>query len=212
MQIKRHCFTDATPGDGLHSFLPSIAGREIKVWNPDPEDPTWDAKPAAPPEAEYDTQGNERLRGQCHCGGVSFTVPRPTIPAVQDDPYLRKWASPLDPNKWIACLDVCDDCRLVDGTHVIAWTFLPAALLGPPLTPDLSGFGTLKVYNSSEGVRRGFCGTCGATVVFAYDGRIPTDQQAIVDIAIGVLGAPEGVLAENWLTWRSGRLAWPSSG
>jgi hypothetical protein len=33
-----------------------------------------------------------------------------------------------------------------------------------------------------------------------------------VDIAVGLLRAPEGIAAENWLTWRTGRIAFAPSG
>lgn len=38
------------------------------------------------------------------------------------------------------------------------------------------------------------------------------EEKRIVDIAVGILRAPEGILAENWLTWRTGRLAGLQSG
>ncbi len=153
-----------------------------------------------------DAQGRERLRARCHCGGVSFTIPRPSIPEVSDDGRLRKLASPLDADKWVGVLDLCDDCRLVDGTHAVAWTSLPRRLLDPPMLADLAGYGTMRAYASSEGVRRGFCGTCGATVVWSHG-----DSDS-VDVAVGLLRAPADVIAADWLTWRTGRIAHLDSG
>ncbi|EOO00451.1 putative duf636 domain protein [Phaeoacremonium minimum UCRPA7] len=213
-QIKTHCFTRSAPGGGLFEWLPRIGDREVKVWNPGPDSVMWPGSSAeeAPPKQEFDASGNEVLRAECHCGGVSFTIPRPTVSAATEDPYVAGFISPLDPAKWLACLDVCDDCRLVDGTHVVGWTFVPRAQIQPTMPPELAPFGTMKTFASSPGVMRGFCGVCGATVIFSCEGRKPSDDSHVVDISVGILRAPEGVKAEKWLTWRAGRLAWGSSG
>jgi len=214
-RITSHCLSACLPGGadagGFEQLLTHMGDRELKVWNPPADDPEWNME-VVQPAREVDAAGNERLRAECHCGGVSFTIPRPTAPAVVDDEYFRGWVSPFDKNKWTANLDVCDDCRLVDGTHVVPWTFVPRALLDPPMPPALAPYGTMKAFTSSPGVVRGFCGTCGATVVYSYDDRAPDEARAVVDIAVGVLRAPDGVLAEDWLTWRTGRLSWAESG
>jgi len=103
----------------------------------------------------------------------------------------------------------------VSGTHVIGWTFAPLKILQPAIPADFRGFGTLKAYRSSENVLRGFCGRCGATIFYTADDeeRAPDEEKRIVDVAVGVLRAPEGdVAAEEWLTWRTGRLAGMQSG
>ncbi|PGH30711.1 hypothetical protein GX50_06524 [[Emmonsia] crescens] len=210
-QIDKHSFTDsALGGAGLHQLLPRIGGREMKVYTghflpPDvnrilPQAP-------APPKAEFGgTDGKEeRLRAECHCGGVSFTFPRPTQD-VLDNPTLSEFVSPTDPRKWVACLDLCDDCRLLNGTHVIAWTFLPLHLLEPAVGTDLS-IGTTKTFVSSKGVRRAFCGTCGATVFYWCE-----DEAIMVDVALGLVRATEGLFVESWMTWRNGRVAYKESG
>ncbi|KLJ09610.1 hypothetical protein EMPG_14971, partial [Blastomyces silverae] len=138
-------------------------------------------------------------------GGISFTFPRPTQ-AVLDDPELNKFVSPIDPRKWVACLDLCDDCRLLNGTHVAAWTFLPLSLLEPAIGTDLN-IGTTKTFNSSKEAKRAFCGTCGATAFYWSD-----DRPEIVDVALGLVRATEGLFAESWVTWRSGRMAFKESG
>lgn len=180
----------------------------MKVWNPQPDSTKVKYEP---PEQEFDTEGNEVLRAECHCGGVSFTIPRPTVPAVTEDPIFSKCVSPVDKNKWCACVDACDDCRLTSGAHTIAWTFVPRALLRPPMPVDLAPYGTMKTYASSPGVLRSFCGKCGASVILACDESRPTPEQEVVDVSVGLLRAPEGILAEEWLTWRAGRLSWMES-
>jgi hypothetical protein len=213
-QIRSHAFTHSALAGGLYEWLPTIHGRPMHVWNPSPDDKSWPPPPseADRPKQEFDAAGNERLRAECHCGGVSFTIPRPTVPeVVTGDGYLGKFVSPIEKDKWVACLDFCRDCRLVDGTHVLAWTFVPLALLEPKIGQDLK-IGTAKVYASSEDVLRSFCGVCGATVFFDHKERRPSVGSHVVDLAVGILRAPEGVLAERWLTWRSGRVAWYESG
>ncbi|KAJ9137470.1 DUF636 domain protein [Pleurostoma richardsiae] len=210
-QITTHCFTESAPS-GLYSWLAKVGDREMKIWNPPPGSKQWPVvKEPAPPQ-EHDAAGNEILRAQCHCGGVSFTIPRPdSVPGIRDDPFMSKFVSRIEPSKWVACLDLCDDCRLVDGTHTLAWTFVPRAHVQPPMPVGLVPYGTMKAFDSSPGVRRGFCGTCGATVIFSCDDRRPADHREVVDVAVGILRAPEGPLAEEWLTWRAGRMG-PESG
>jgi hypothetical protein len=121
---------------------------------------------------------------------------------------LESYVSPVEEGKWTAVLDLCDDCRLVDGTHVQGWIYVPLEVLEPKVGADLK-IGTVKTYQSSEGVLRGFCGTCGATVFFKEENR---KYKEFVDVAVGLLRAPEGVLAERWVTWRTGRMAYYDSG
>ncbi|OJD15254.1 hypothetical protein AJ78_04476 [Emergomyces pasteurianus Ep9510] len=210
-QIDKHIFTDSNPGGtGLHQLLPRIGGRDMKVYTGDflpPSDNRILPPAPPPPKAEFGVANTkeERLRAQCHCGGVSFTFPRPTQ-AVLDDPKLSKYVSPIDPRKWVACLDLCDDCRLLNGTHVTAWTFLPLHLLEPVVGADLS-IGTTTTFVSSHEARRAFCGTCGATVFYRSE-----DEPAMVDVALGLVRASEGQFMESWVTWRNGRVAYKESG
>ncbi|CAM1504512.1 Fc.00g021030.m01.CDS01 [Cosmosporella sp. VM-42] len=204
--IWRHIFSKSAKDGGIAKLLTHINGRELGDYNPPDDDPK--AK-ITENEAEVGEDGKDRLRAKCHCGGVSFTIPRPTQ-EVLDDKFTSGFVSPTDKTKWVASLDACDDCRLVSGTHVVGWMFFPLSLCEPPIKPDLL-IGTAKTYESSPGVLRSFCGTCGATFFYSCDDRRPTDRQQIVDLATGVLRAPEGAMAENWLTWRA-RMGWADSG
>lgn len=210
-QIRKLTMTTSSPGGGLYTWLPSINGRELEVRDTPPAASPFTGSAEDPPKPEVDENGNERLYAECHCGGVSFTIPRPTIPAIANDPFFQKYIPKRDPSKWMGVLDACDDCRLVTGTHIISWTFVPSAHLSPPLRRDLR-LGTMKTYVSSPGVLRGFCGVCGATVIYACHDREPTVEQRVVDVAVGLLRAPEGVLAEEWLCWRTERIAYRESG
>lgn len=205
-KISSHVFSKSGPGGALPSVLSHVNGHKMGDYNPPEDDPT---SKLVIPEAEVGPDGQERLRAKCHCGGVSFTIGRPTQ-KIHDDNFMSKYVSQLDKNKWMAIYDICDDCRLVNGTHLASWTFVPLSLTDPPIKTDLQ-IGTAKTYKSSEGVLRSFCGTCGATVFFSCGARNPTEEQAVVDIATGILRCPEGVMGDNWLTWRA-RLAFEGSG
>lgn len=208
-RIGTHYFTEGpTNGTDCSAWLTKVGNRDFKVWNPAPDSGWWSLNiKHEPPKQEFDEEGNEVLRAECHCGGVSFTIPRPTLPEIKKDPYLSTYISPKDSNKWIASLDPCGDCRLVCGTLFTAWTFVPRAHIKPPMPLELAPYGTMRTFVSSPGVLRTFCGKCGATVIYACDERTPSPEQQIVDVSVGLLRAPEGVLAENWMTWRAGRLA-----
>jgi len=151
------------------------------------------------------TRTDEQLLAQCHCGGVSFHISRPRDDFIAGEDSTS-WLSPLDKKRWLASMDLCDDCRLTTGTNVIGWMFVPVDHISPPLPSNLL-VGSSKAYQSSEDVVRTFCGTCGATVFYWCK-----DRPHIVDVATGLLRAPEGVMAENWAVWRAGRLAWPENG
>ncbi|KAK7963964.1 hypothetical protein PG996_008347 [Apiospora saccharicola] len=185
-----HAFPKSVPGGGLLDWLlhPGAAAagaqqEEILWYTPDESDFSVAAEP------EHAADGTERLRAECHCGGVSFTIPRPTQD-ILDDEYLRKYVSPLDSTKWKAMLDLCRDCGRSSGANVVPWMLVP------------------RTYKSSEPTVRGFCGVCGATVFGATKHREPTAGQAVLNVAMGLLRAPEGVRAENWVTWRAGKHSW----
>ena len=91
-----------------------VDGRQLDVFN---LEASLDASKAIRTEAE-------ELRAECHCGGVSFSISRPRKEFL-DSPASEGWVLPRDTSKWLALLDLCDDCRLVDGSNVIAWMFVP---------------------------------------------------------------------------------------
>lgn len=189
-----HAFTGSTPDRGLAALVPSIGGRKLGVYNPDTSQP-----PPSPQTSDSD------LLAQCHCGGVSFTISRPRQEFI-DSPAGHNLLHPSDKTKWVANLDLCDDCRLVDGTNVIGWIFVRLDHLSPVPAPDLL-LGSSKAYRSSKGVLRTFCGTCGATVFYSTD-----ERPGEVDVATGLLRAPEGVMAEDWAIWRTARISFLPDG
>ncbi|KAH6857015.1 hypothetical protein B0I37DRAFT_88910 [Chaetomium sp. MPI-CAGE-AT-0009] len=244
-QIYSHSFVNPSTEPNLATWLPSINGRTIHVWNPAPSDPRSTLACAQPPKP--DLPDPDRLLAQCHCGGVRFTLPRPSESETAN-PLLKRFlrtgptpSPPPNPDttttttsttttdpgtparahahtpatgpptlKRIACLCLCDDCRLTSGAHAVGWVFAPRSCLEPALPPSLEGVGTLRAYHSSSNVTRAFCRVCGATVFYAVDDpeRVVQGGEAVVDVAVGLLRGWEGSVAvEGWLAWRTGRLA-----
>ncbi|KAF1737606.1 hypothetical protein CRV24_003227 [Beauveria bassiana] len=180
VKIVSHVFNKSAGDCGLAGILTHIQGKALGTWNPEDDQ----ANAAAPkPKLEVGSDGQERLRAQCHCGGVSFTIPRPSKEIAEHN-YAKRFVSPLDPTKWYGTLDICDDCRLINGTPVASWIFVPTNAIEPAMGEHLM-LGTIKT-------RR-------------Y-GHVP-----VVDISTGLLRAPDGAMTECWITWRT-RLSFESDG
>lgn len=174
------------------AFAPLLPGIPVSDGSP--------IKDPLPPTADPET-----LLAECHCGGVSFRIARPSM-GFRSDQANAGWWHRSDPTKWLALVDVCTDCRLVTGTHTIGWMFVPRSHTHPPVPPDLL-IGTSKRYSSSPGITRTFCGTCGATIFYTCESR-----PEIVDVATGILRAPEGTMAAHWAIWRTVRMGYPQDG
>ncbi|KAJ5473343.1 hypothetical protein N7475_002909 [Penicillium sp. IBT 31633x] len=197
-EIRSHIFTSSSPDGGLSTIVSHIDGRQLDVIKP--ETPLEATAAGGTLQTDPNKAESGELRAECHCGGVSFSISRPKSEFIASTASER-WILPEDTSKWLASLDLCDDCRLVDGSNVIGWMFVPVDHISPSLPEDLS-IGSSKSYKSSEGVLRTFCGTCGATVFYSCH-----ERPWIVDVAVGILRASEGVLIENWASWRTGRIA-----
>ena len=212
-RITSHACTESSPGGGLYQWLPEVGGRQLRVWNPVSKgaEQAGDALGGASPGFENAGGGTDgELRGECHCGGVSFAISRPSSRILQDE-KLKKLVSRLDKSKWQAILDICDDCRLVTGTHVAAWVFIPLSCISPSLPEDLE-LGTLTVFESTKDVWRAFCGVCGATVFYENKIRNRERSERVIDIATGILRTPDGSVGRGWFTWHTEKIAFQESG
>ncbi|KAF1965064.1 hypothetical protein BU23DRAFT_629208 [Bimuria novae-zelandiae CBS 107.79] len=203
--IKDHFLLESTDDGGLSAWLPAIGGETMRKWKRgEKRGPafaeTGDWKAPSTSEAVPSTAG-KKLRARCHCGGAEFYISPPRNAKVHGtSPENMK---PKDKTKWYALNDVCTSCRLVSGCAVVSWAIPEISHItladGSPYRPL---FGTLKAYSSSPEVNRTFCGTCGAVVTYTCN-----DRPAHVDVAVGLLEAESGVRAEEWLEWRTHRLA-----
>ncbi|NNG05969.1 MAG: GFA family protein [Inquilinus sp.] len=105
----------------------------------------------------------ERAAGGCLCGAVRYAVDGPLRPVI-------------------ACH--CGQCRRWSG-HLVAATAAPRSAL------TVDGNEALAWYESSPGIRRGFCRTCGSSL-FWGDEAAPT-----ISIMAGTLDAPSGLTTER---------------
>jgi hypothetical protein len=238
-QIRTHTFADPA-GPNLATWLPTINNRNIHIWSPAKGDPklplaSSTSEPSQPPSPSLDREGagagdGDGLLAQCHCKGLSFTLAAPSASELADPFYARFIRPPIPSttgtttstrHRRSACICLCSDCRLVTGSHAVAWTFVPLSSLRPAVPEGFEGFGTLRAYRSSPNVTRGFCRVCGATVLYRVDcpervqeGGVEGGRKVIVDVAVGVLRGEEGEgpVFEKWLDWRTGRLAGLQSG
>ncbi|AEO58254.1 hypothetical protein MYCTH_80223 [Thermothelomyces thermophilus ATCC 42464] len=218
-QIRSHIFSAPETEPNLATWLPVINSRPIHHWNPPPRPQQQQQQQ----NADRDRDRDDKPPSACHCGGVCFAIVAPSETEAADPlaaRFLRRAGSSLT-LKRVACLCLCRDCRLVSGAHAVAWTFVPRSRIRPPtlLPPSAT---TLRTYRSSDKVTRAFCGVCGATVFYALDddertagawGNGGGEGDWVVDVAVGLLMDPRGtVAAEDWLAWRTGRLAGMESG
>ncbi|KAE8387456.1 Mss4-like protein [Aspergillus alliaceus] len=202
-QITSHIHAGAGSQDGLFHFLSQINGRELTRSTSTLDDLCSRSPVENIPKLQR--SADQQLHASCHCGGVTFDISRPREDFV-NDPGNRKWILPGRKDKWLGVFDVCDTCRLVSGANVAAWMFVPLDHISPS-PPNNLLIGSSKRYSSSEGVVRTFCGTCGAVVFYSC-----ADRPEIADVAVGILRDPESVLAEGWITWRTGRIAYLKDG
>ncbi|KAK6064187.1 glutathione-dependent formaldehyde-activating enzyme [Seiridium cupressi] len=147
-------------------------------------------------------------------------------PEIKNPNDVKWWLRPVNidsPTKYLAGTCACRTCRLTCGYEIQTWAFVPrhnivfhipndeAAERGSgakeadrlmPLNFSTLPAGAMKCYNSSPGVVREFCAKCGATV-FWHD----QDRPELIDVSVGILDAPEGARAENWLDWWTERVS-----
>ena len=102
------------------------------------------------------------VRGSCLCGSVRYEV-RGEFPRI------------------VHCH--CRMCRKAHGAAFGSYCEVPASQFRV-----VSGEADIATYESSPGVRRTFCRTCGATLQF-----ITAKRPGMVDLAVGTLDDDPGV-------------------
>ena len=116
---------------------------------------------------------NTPFTGGCRCGAIRYRITdRPTYSGICH----------------------CDDCRRATGGAFVPW-------LGA--TPEAFEVtkGTIKEYQSSPGVWRGFCQTCGSPLTYRGDGW--TD----IALTIASLDDPNAITPESNVVLKE-RLHW----
>lgn len=114
-----------------------------------------------------------RIEGGCHCGAVRYAISG-------------------KPEASMICH--CRTCRAVSGAPILAWISVAGDAF--EITRGHS-----KEYVSSDGVRRQFCGRCGAQLTYA---RI--DDQG-VDVTTASLDDPDAFPPTHH-SWLSHDISW----
>ncbi|KAK5169781.1 uncharacterized protein LTR77_005759 [Saxophila tyrrhenica] len=217
---------------GFANFLPSIHGKDLPRWPQTPDKNVLEPRAdqvlpldwKATDRPNVQPSPTDRLHCHCKCNGVEFWIARPSEKSKNAANHLNKsgpdaaWWLMDDGKKFLAGVCACDSCRLDSGQEWLEWAFVPTVDISldaegekPWNLPfgSLKGWGTLKGYMSTKAeeqsgsVVRYHCGTCGASVFFTSDAR--TDH---IDVAVGLMDAPEGARAESWLEFWTHRLSY----
>ncbi|KZO94584.1 hypothetical protein CALVIDRAFT_539033 [Calocera viscosa TUFC12733] len=181
--ISWHQYLSETVDGGITRLLPDGLAR----WAVEPDDAPFVTPMAAGPlNAQFRaTSAGETLTARCRCGGVRARILRPS--AIPSGPGAKERGS-ADGQRWLSGHCFCTDCRLTSGFPVTSWTYVGREHL------TFEGE-TLVYYKSSEGVKRGFCGTCGATIT--WDGG-----QKTVDVSTALFEKEQSeavaAVEEDW--------------
>jgi hypothetical protein len=223
IQIAHHIFVDDTIDGGATMWLrkPNADGSVAKRYKDHSQGETKQELPLEWPGKEFlveyeKKQPENQIPIQCKCKGVDLVLSRGDYEGKKKEEL--PWFVHPESRKLYAGLCVCNSCRLSSGVDVYNWTFaelsnisFPSGKKLPSSTHDLKALvdagdpliGTLAYYTSSPGVQRYFCSNCSACALYATDSR-----DWMVDVAVGLLGAPEGARAESWLMWRLGKVTY----
>ncbi|KAL2047705.1 hypothetical protein N7G274_000747 [Stereocaulon virgatum] len=211
---------------GKHIFMPAAKDGGLAVWFSDI--PAYEGRSSEIKPVEYQktqrtnstNDGTTELQAYCQCRGVQFKITKPdkmsyAMSSPWPDlikPYISessknendaKWWLRANGTKYLAGTCACTSCRLTSGSDIQTWAFIPKSnilqLNGKPLRFDM---GTLKQYQSSEGVYREFCSKCGATVFWHCD-----ERPDLFDVSVGLFDAQEGSRVESWLDWWTDRVS-----
>ena len=104
----------------------------------------------------------DKVTGRCRCGAVRYACAEDYSHAVHRH---------------------CSACRRSSGAAFMTWVCLPRAAF------KLAG--AVVQRQSSAGVTRSFCASCGAQILMDYSGS------DTVDVSIGTLDAPEGITVRD---------------
>jgi hypothetical protein len=214
IQLTKHNYVEDTVDGGGSVWLrkPNADDKEISRYLELSKEIPWDWPQESSLAAIQGKQEQESIPIWCHCKGVKLLLHRGDY-ASKDREKLPWFIDPRT-NKPLASFDACDSCRLQFGIDIVHWTFAELANISkadggafPKTTAELkaavdavdSTIGTLAYYQSSQDVQRYFCKVCSTSVFYACDDRPDT-----VDVAIGLLEAPDGARAEGFLSWSLG--------
>lgn len=125
---------------------------------------------------------SDRVTGQCYCGQIKFEITLPT-------------------NFCSHCH--CESCRRSHGSALVTWTGVPISQFR-----FISGQDKLKKYESSPGVRWGFCSDCGTSLLYDSDASKDNIYMTLANLNSVIDREPEGHVSFEehvpWLTVNDG--------
>ncbi|KIW19796.1 hypothetical protein PV08_00371 [Exophiala spinifera] len=207
-KITAHIYVGDAADGGIAPFLSTIRGQEVPCYEVEDVGTAMDKaqlsllrKGPPPPPAEKVLERGDTLNAACHCGAVRFQIKPPAY-----DEKSEGWYVPPDRTKYYARLCCCRSCRLSIGFTMQPWAYVPPGqiltddgqpVLFGPQHKETTQLGALRYYQSSDAVLRGFCSTCGATMLYQ-----PFERPYIIDVSVGILRSKHGnTMAREWLDW-----------
>ncbi|RSM12608.1 hypothetical protein CEP52_002320 [Fusarium oligoseptatum] len=216
-------FVGDTEDGGVSQWLQNVNqdGGESRCWKARAiKSETFDHDgPTLVDASNEDLKSSRDIPIQCRCKGVDLVLRRsPDDFSAAETGSLPFFIDPTA-HKHLATFDACNTCRSVFGTEIVNWTFALLRQIYFANDTEQSGFpqsaqdlekavsssdrdtrlGTLTLYKSSTDVQRYFCSRCSASIFYAVD-----DRHDLVDVAVGLLDAPDGARAESDLIWNLG--------
>ena len=231
-EFKSHAHVSDTKDGGLTDWLPlprwegwPLRSKEIrpgfKFTSPRPADDVQTSEQRLRGRCHCGGVQFEISRPTEDSSNLSSPWPDLLVPYHQEGKENAKdekwWLRPG--GKYLAGTCACRSCRLASGYDIQAWvnylsrTSSPIMLISQAFVPKVNilqtngkplsfSIGTLKGYDSAEGIYRNFCGTCGATCFWHSD-----ERPELIDVSVGLLEANTGARAEEWLDWATERVS-----
>ncbi|SLM36194.1 Mss4-like [Lasallia pustulata] len=231
-EFKAHAYLTDTRDGGLSDWLPlkrwegwPHQSKEIQpgtnVVAPRPADSTQASEARLRCRCHCGGVQFEITRPNQNSSNLSSPWPDMLVPFHQEgreNATDEKWW--LRPGvKYLAGICACRSCRLGSGYDMQPWVgvtsspYVPNMLTTQAFIPKVNilqvdgkpfsfSMGTLKRYESAEGIRREFCGRCGATCFWRSD-----ERPDLIDVSVGLLEADTGARAEEWLDWCTERVS-----
>lgn len=236
IDFKSHMWIEDSVDGGASDFIRSVNGTTLKRWLVAPEESSeiplgWKNSSSK----SGDTSPTLKLR--CHCNTVQLLITRPnedsldatspfpdlTHPSASAhtaNPNNEPWYMSRDRKRYLAGTCACKSCRLALGFDITTWSFIPLVnikfLDGSPIKgtnegldsdPRIAEMMASVTSPTSDGTKRHFCKKCGANVFWWS-----VKRARLIDVAVGLLDAPSGARAEQWLEWHADRVSFSQEG
>jgi hypothetical protein len=233
IDVRAHIWIEDSLDGGASDFIREINGKSLRRFLQEPNQSEQVPLGWRLPDSQKKAAAKKRdlLGAHCHCGGVEFSITRPSAPSRTStasawpdlirpfhdsslgaaNPTNIPWWLPTS-QTYLAGTCTCTSCRRSSGFPITFWSFVPTCNIfqDEDCTVPFQRnpyWGTMTTYNSSEGVSRTFCSRCGCTVF--WDGRA---DGTLVDVAVGILHDESGARAEDWLSWWTERVSFRELG